>query len=266
MRSKGYVGVDGCRGGWVAARLTDHMPPVIDVFEDLRSLWEAHGDAELILIDMPIGLPSEGVEERRCDVAARRLIGPRSASVFRVPCRQALRASSYEAACEINEAHTGKRLSKQIWNIMPSIRALDDLLREIPEARGVIRESHPEVIFRALAGEPMRRNKHHDEGFTDRLAVLEMLVPGAVALVDEITLNNPTRILDRADVVDALALAITARPGPGPLLSMPFEPPRDDEGLPMEIVYRPMDAEEIVHNLKALAQLTVPPELIDSTP
>ncbi|MFN3199923.1 MAG: DUF429 domain-containing protein [Bradymonadia bacterium] len=255
---RAYVGVDGCRGGWVAARLIMGAPPLVEVFETFESLWTAYSQAALILVDMPIGLPEGGEEERRCDRAARRLIGPRSSSVFRVPCREAVYADTYDEACEINARLTGKKLAKQTWNIVPGIREVDALLQKELEAQAVVRESHPEVIFRALCGEPMRRNKHHDEGFTDRLAVLEMLLPGTVALVDEMVQRYPRSVLDRTDVVDALALALAARPGPGPLLSMPFDPPVDGRGLPMEILYRPMDAQELSQSLEALGHTPLP--------
>jgi predicted RNase H-like nuclease len=39
-------------------------------------------------------------------------------------------------------------------------------------------------------------------------------------------------------VLDALALAYTARPGPDELRSLPSDPPTDAEGLPMAIHYR----------------------------
>ena len=40
------------------------------------------------------------------------------------------------------------------------------------------------------------------------------------------------------DVLDTVALAYTARPGPGKLRSLPPDPPTDTEGLPTRIVYR----------------------------
>jgi predicted RNase H-like nuclease len=39
-------------------------------------------------------------------------------------------------------------------------------------------------------------------------------------------------------VLDALALAYTARPGVGSLRSLPPDPPTDPTGLPVELVYR----------------------------
>ena len=52
-----YVGVDGCRFGWVAVaeeagRLEYRL------FGAMSDVLAAHPDAERILVDIPIGLPS----------------------------------------------------------------------------------------------------------------------------------------------------------------------------------------------------------------
>jgi predicted RNase H-like nuclease len=44
-----------------------------------------------------------------------------------------------------------------------------------------------------------------------------------------------------ADVIDAAALAYTARPGPGELRSLPAEPDTDPTGLSMRMLYRSED-------------------------
>jgi len=44
-------------------------------------------------------------------------------------------------------------------------------------------------------------------------------------------------IYSRDDVVDAFAAALTARLSEGNLVTLPEIPPRDGEGLPMEMVY-----------------------------
>src|SRR5262249_32848827 len=61
------VGVDGCRRGWIAATLTVGAAPTWTVFPDADALWQATASAELILIDIPVGLPGAGVMDRRCD-------------------------------------------------------------------------------------------------------------------------------------------------------------------------------------------------------
>jgi hypothetical protein len=51
------VGVDGCRGGWLAVRLSRDGNSDCRIFPDMASLWAAHRQAALILVDIPIGLP-----------------------------------------------------------------------------------------------------------------------------------------------------------------------------------------------------------------
>src|SRR5919107_462565 len=103
-------------------------------------------DVELIAIDMPIGLSDDGV--RACDVQARKRLPGAASSVFPAPLRPVLHATDYAEACSISVAASGKALSKQAWNLVPAIRALDDALGEPPTDRVV--EVHPELAFRAL--------------------------------------------------------------------------------------------------------------------
>ena len=79
----------------------------------------------LILIDIPIGLKTGGSGERLSDLGARSILKARKSSIFPVPCREAIYAKTYKEACEVNERLTGKRISKQAWNIVPKIRDVD---------------------------------------------------------------------------------------------------------------------------------------------
>ncbi len=49
------VGVDGCRGGWLAVKLSLTRRLGSRSFSFLL-LWESYQDAALILVDIPIGL------------------------------------------------------------------------------------------------------------------------------------------------------------------------------------------------------------------
>lgn len=106
------MGLDGCRGGWFAVILAEDGRWELGLFPDISTAWASCRDSSLILIDIPIGLKEDGIE-RQCDREARRLLGKRHPSVFPVPCRQAVYAETYRAACDINEQRTGRRLSKQ---------------------------------------------------------------------------------------------------------------------------------------------------------
>lgn len=243
------IGVDGCKAGWFAVRIEDGgrgeygagvFPTVADL---LASPW---GDASLILIDIPIGLPdSRG--ERACDKEARALLGPRASSVFPVPGREALeedrRAHRHEAVSEANRRETGRGLSIQAFGIVPKIREVDDLMRgRGPAARPAIREIHPEVCFRALrGGRPMVHNKRKAAGRDERLGVLRALDPRADGVYGEALRRFPRKDVARDDILDALAAAITAVPAVragAALPTLPAAPPRDAFGLPMEMVYR----------------------------
>ena len=135
-----FVGVDGCRAGWLAIGLETEHDWKVNIFPDVSSLWDHHRQASLILIDIPIGLKAEGRAERRCDPEARKLLGPRRSSVFPAPCRGAIYASSYQEACDINQRLTGKRLSVENWNIIPKIREVDCLLSDDASAKRVASE------------------------------------------------------------------------------------------------------------------------------
>ena len=115
------VGVDGCRGGWVASSAEE---PILffQTFEEILEKYEN----KIILIDLPLGLPET---ERDLDRSARQSFDVQPSSLFSVPCRDAIYAGSYEEACELNEKKTGKKISKQVWNIGPKIREVDTCLR-----------------------------------------------------------------------------------------------------------------------------------------
>jgi len=222
------AGADVCRKGWVAA-LYDGSEVEVRLFHDFASLWdELKSELRLVLVDIPIGLPgSRGV--RTCDVLARRLLGrPRSASVFQVPCRQAVYAESYSEASRLNLQVTGRRLSLQSWNLCRRIREVDSLLLRCRSARERVRETHPEVCFFGLAGHAMRHSKHSREGVEERRRVL-MRWCGCSAEAPGIPAS---------DLLDALAAAVTAWLGlKRGFEALPPEPEYDEMGLRMEILY-----------------------------
>jgi len=44
-----FIGVDGCRSGWVASITDGRSSWEIDVFDSIRSFWAQHKNASLIL-------------------------------------------------------------------------------------------------------------------------------------------------------------------------------------------------------------------------
>jgi len=143
-------GVDGCKAGWFVAKQCGRTgtiaTKVIGRFEDLLEWKRANA---IVAVDMPIGLSSNGV--RTCDTLARKILGrPRASSVFTPPIRAALVSSSYEEACAVNQAVTGKRISIQAFHIRNKIAEVDDMLRTLADEDVRVFEVHPELSFMHL--------------------------------------------------------------------------------------------------------------------
>ena len=163
------VGVDGAKGGWVAAELVDGKLGAIRVFPDFNSLLEEfEGSAEVVAVDMPIGLPDDG--DRPGDHAARRFIGPRASSVFPTPPRWVLEATDYEAAQALRPTDM-KGVSRQSFAMIAKIKEVAAAV----EHRSGVYEVHPEVSFRALKGSALQWPKKSYQGTTERLRLLEAI-------------------------------------------------------------------------------------------
>ena len=192
------AGVDGCPGGWFGVIKRGARVDCVRE-QRLTDLCHAFTDADAVFIDIPLGLPN--AKPRAADRLARQLLPGRTSSVFPVPCREAVYASTWETACAANEARLGRRLSKQSWNICNKIREAD----ELREAR--LFEAHPELCFQALAGKPLMHSKKRAEGHAERLALL----PADFRVAYEYALRSwPRKEVARDDILDACALASTA--------------------------------------------------------
>lgn len=234
-----YLGVDGCRAGWIAVYKDLKENWMIEIYSDIFTLYESHSEADLILIDIPIGLLDNGEYLRSCDKEARKILGKkRASSIFPPPCRSALYSNNYEDANRINREITGKGLSKQSWNISSKIRQLDILLSEKKELKDIFYESHPEVCFTALMGEnPPKHYKKTIEGINERQNLLEKYIPTfKIILKDEITKFKKSEVMID-DILDAWVLALIASKGKENLVSIPQVVEFDSQNLPMRIVY-----------------------------
>ena len=156
------VGVDGCRGGWLAAVAVDgtlHWE-VVATFDGVLDLA---GDDPLG-VDMPLGpLPADG-GRRRSDVAAREFLGPARSSIFWTPPASAL------ARWRADPGHPrGIGVSIQTWNLLPKIAEVADALRLRPRA---VLEVHPECSFRTLAPGVAFASKKTADGRRQRVDAL----------------------------------------------------------------------------------------------
>jgi predicted RNase H-like nuclease len=231
-------GLDGCRAGWLLAtvpvRTTEDEPGPsavsVVVLPDLRSVVAAFGSGRMIAagIDIPIGLAACG--PRACDREARRMLGPRRSSVFPAPVRAALGASSYEEACEISRRVSGRAISKQLYNILPKIGAVDALQSEPGSRSPHLFEMCPELSFTVMTGAPMLHTKRTAEGRAERMEALRAAFGDVTLLVEP-----PPTGATRDDVLDALAGAWTARRyAAGSCLRLGGEV--DETGLRMEVI------------------------------
>jgi predicted RNase H-like nuclease len=181
------------------------------------------GDLDSVALDMPIGLPRSG--RRAADAAARALLGPRRSSVFPAPVRAVLAEDSYEDALASSRSIDGRGLSTQTWTLVPKIREVDGCLT--PELQDRIREAHPELVFVRLTGAPSPWPKRTAVGRQARIAILERWWHGPWNL----------RGAAADDVIDAVALTVTARRIASGNASELGDGARDETGLRMEVVW-----------------------------
>lgn len=197
-RSPIYIGVDGYRKGWVAVFLDDAGFVGAGCYEDFGALMEAHGDAVVLGVDMPIGLRDDGV--RHADSAARAFLKGRASSVFNAPARPVLVAASYNEAAVISQRASGKGLSRQSYALLAKIREVDAFAGDRR-----VHEVHPEVSFQLMAGVKLAHSKKTWGGLQERLSLLRK---------QSITLRKSIGDADAVgtdDVVDAAAAAWSAR-------------------------------------------------------
>lgn len=234
------LGIDGCRGGWVVAAWRTDGAVQLQVQSTLAAALRANPGAAHAFIDMPIGLPE--ADPRGCDGLARRLLGSRASTVFPVPCRRAVYAGDYFRACEINWQCQGRRLSRQLWNLVPKIIEVDRLIRTETVGLNLL-ESHPELCFASLnGGRPLLSKKRERAGRDERLVLLEAVRPGVAAVFEGAagTLRRLGAMPD--DLIDALVLAFSAGLPMEHWRVLPDPPEQDGLGLPMAIVApAPMD-------------------------
>ena len=243
-----FVGVDGCPAGWfsVGMRCSSEceMEYELQVFREFKDLLKHHGAAQLVLVDIPIGLP-EGPEGRDCDREARKKLGPRRrSSVFPTPTRCTAQKTAESPrdrtpADETERRCAGKGLSSQAFAIAPKIAEVDRvMLSRGTHATPQVREVHPEVCFWALdRNEPMSFSKKDPEGLEERLRVLGKAEPRAGEIFDAACSRFFRKRVTKDDILDALAAAVTAYRGHNHLRTLPVTPDRDGKGLPMEMVY-----------------------------
>ena len=194
-----YLGFDGYRRGWVAAWIEDDGNQGFDYSPTINRLLKLpHKRA---MIDIPIGLPNEGVRE--CDTDARKLLGP---SVFLGVRRSILEFNDYPEANRTYRARGERGISQQLWHIRDKIGEIDYLMKADPPRS--FHETHPELIFWNYNGCKKLPYKKSGAGRQKRIELLRFL--GFTRIEQMLAWRFGTGI-GRDDLIDACACAIAAR-------------------------------------------------------
>lgn len=219
------LGADVCPAGWIGVVLARESVRAIVHAEigGLVAMAAADGPLAAIALDIPIGLADSG--PRQADLLARNAAGPRYASVFLTPVRDALLAETYPAALALSRELTGRGISSQAYRLRAKILQVDRW-RMQPLACPVV-EAHPELSFAAMAGAPLRDSKSTWAGAVRRR---QLLAAQGIDLDGDLGLSGLQVGVD--DVLDAAAVAWTARRvAAGGASRMPAEPERFSDGV-----------------------------------
>lgn len=227
-----YIGVDGCKGGWIAS-IYDRGSFEIKKYSSVDELVEANKNYNELLIDMVIGLQSNK-NEVRPDNAARALIPGRTSTIFAVPARQAVYADTREAIREANKSALDKDLPAQAIAIIPKMRELDEFLQENPAHKNRLKESHPEVCFSRLNGSVVMSRKADGEGITERVRIIQAYLPD---ITEKYIYQQAKQFkCNPDDVVDSIVLCITANlEAQGKCNVIPEKVQEDVTGLKMQM-------------------------------
>lgn len=241
-----FHGIDGCKSGWLVVSQSSRGGAVTASLQrGIGSISASIAPNDIVVIDMPIGLPDAAQPVRECDRLARKVLGKRHVCVFSPPCREALDAPDRDAASTVNQP-LGRKITQQTWAIRHKLQELDSFLRENLPLRGIFREAHPEVSFAhwwqhrgnlpapTSFGTPKKRL----EGKRMRRDLIEATWPGALELAKTVLNSNHLTgwaIDDLHDAFACLWTAIRIAEGNAARLPPSDPPPVDAAGLSMVI-------------------------------
>ncbi|MDL2232405.1 DUF429 domain-containing protein [Ruminococcaceae bacterium OttesenSCG-928-L11] len=230
------VGIDGCAGKWAVVALSEHGFEIA-LHKNITEICEKYGNAHSVIIDMPIGLV-ESDKEIRPDQILRKNLKGKASSVFNTPCRQAVYASGYSAAIAENQKVLNLKITPLSNAIIPKIKEIDTFLRDNPNWKNRLVESHPEYCFALLnGGTPISQNKQTPEGVNTRLILLSKYYADSYRVIERFQKLVPKMAKTPDDVLDALALAIIGAIGLRfGFTTLPEKPSKDSAGLYMQIV------------------------------
>lgn len=248
----GFVGVDGCKAGWVSVQGTSADALRLVVFPTFSDLLKDMPERSAIAVDMPIGLPDRITGAGRApEKLVRPMLGARQSSVFSIPARPAVEMGGqmtgkteddyplHQRASALAQSLSdpAKGVSIQAFYLFAKILEVDELLRADNSLQSSVFESHPEVAFTVLnCGNPMQEPKKikgriNPAGMDERLTLLAKFGVTASFLT-----SKPPTGVGADDVLDAAVCWLVARRiAQGQAISFPDPPERDAYGLPVAI-------------------------------
>ncbi len=227
------VGVDWMKPGWISVEIQGTKIRV-SAYQSIDTLCEHYQNADIILIDCPLGLPESKAESAlRPDQEARNYLkGKRKSSVFNILYRQIVYADTAQEAWELNK-QLGAGMTVTGQALRPMIRQVDSFIQAHPEWRDRLMESHPEVAFQKLnQDQGLEYSKHAPEGISERVHILEGYGLDIQPVLKQFSEKQ------QEDVLDAACLALSAQLGcRNGFQTIPEQPAEDRTGLKMQIVY-----------------------------
>lgn len=208
------AGIDAYRRGWVAIVVEDGRFAAAHAGPRLDALITDLGDVAVVGVDIPIGLPERGLRE--ADALARAFVGPRRNSVFVAAPRAVWDAPDVIEARRRSIELTGQSMSAQAFALQPRILEAEI----VAQADGRVREIHPEVSFKELAGDHLMHAKSTWAGFALRRS---LLLGVGIVIPDDL---GPAGVTGMDDVLDAAIAAWSAeRIASGTARTLPAEAP-----------------------------------------
>lgn len=199
------VGVDGWRGGWVAAEVRRRGALALTHHTGFADLLDNVPAGSVVAVDMPIGTVDDGT--RAADEAARRWLRERGGpwqSIFLTPPTWAVAAFEldHDHGRAMNRRPAGAAgVSIQAWNLIAKMVEVRDALDADRDVSVV--EAHPECSFRALDPTIGLASKKTARGVGLRLLALEQVL--------DVDLSYAPKDVPVDDVLDAAVLVWTAQ-------------------------------------------------------
>ena len=228
------AGVDGCPAGWIAVLWDGGDRLIAELCPDFARVVAL--PAQIIAVDMPIGLPERSGRPPEREVRTR--IGARRSSVFPVPSWKAIQCTDYAEACRVNRLHSDppRAVPQQCFHLFSKMKEIDALITPADQSR--IFESHPELAFWKMNDEvplPLPK-KAKINSQPAGLELRKALLRRSGIPVDSLKTDYRRRDVGADDLIDACACTFVAwRILNRRSIRFPANPPLNARGLRMEI-------------------------------